>query len=116
MILSAHAESIILSVGGAKQQSTKSCSGKCGNDGGGRCNSGGGDGSNCDNDCSDDSTSDGDGDGDSGNGDSGGNNSNSNSGGGNIDNSGKSNNQLKAAVEKAATVVNGAFASILLAS
>jgi hypothetical protein len=43
MILSACAESIILSADGAKQQSTKSCSGKCGKDGGGRGDSGDGD-------------------------------------------------------------------------
>ncbi len=57
MILSAHAESIILSAGGAKQQSTKSSSGKCGNDGGGRGDSGGEVGFDVgsgDNDCSDD--------------------------------------------------------------
>ena len=42
MILSAGAESTILSVGSAKQLSTKCCSGKCGNEGGGRGNSGGG--------------------------------------------------------------------------
>ncbi len=44
MILSVHAESIIFSAGGAKQQSTKSCNGKFGDNGSGRGNSGGGDG------------------------------------------------------------------------
>ncbi len=44
MILSARAESIIHSAGGAKQQSTISCSGKCGNNGGSRGDSGGGNG------------------------------------------------------------------------
>jgi hypothetical protein len=42
MILSAPAESIILSAGSAKQQSTKSCSRKCGGNGSGRGNNGGG--------------------------------------------------------------------------
>ncbi len=57
MILSACTESIILSAGGAKQKSTKSLSGKCGNDHGGRGNSGGGNGFDVgsgNNDCSDD--------------------------------------------------------------
>jgi hypothetical protein len=56
MILSARAESIILSAGGAKQQSTISCSGKCGDNCGIRGNSGGGNGfevGSSDNDCSD---------------------------------------------------------------
>ncbi len=44
MILSVHAESIEFSAGGAKQQSTKSCSRKCGDDGSGRGNSGSGNG------------------------------------------------------------------------
>jgi hypothetical protein len=35
-MISARTESIILSAGGAKQQSTKSCNGKCGDNGGGR--------------------------------------------------------------------------------
>jgi hypothetical protein len=66
--LSARAESIILSAGSVKQQSTISCSGKCGNDGGGRGNSGGGDGFDVgsgNNDCSDNSNSNSDVDGDS---------------------------------------------------
>ncbi len=61
MILSAHAESIITSAGGAKQQSTKSCRGKCSNNGSGRGNSGSGNkfdvGSG--DDCSDNSSSNG---------------------------------------------------------
>jgi hypothetical protein len=69
-----------------------------------------------DNDCSDNRNGDSDGDADSGDGDSGDNDSNSNSGGGNSDSGGKNNNQLKPAVEKAATAVNAALASILLAS
>jgi hypothetical protein len=44
MILLVHAESIILSAGSAKQQSTISCSRKCGNNSSGRGNSGSGDG------------------------------------------------------------------------
>ncbi len=59
------AESIIRSVGGAKQQSTKKCSGKCGDDGGGRGDSGSGDGFDVgsgDDDCSGDSNGDVDGD------------------------------------------------------
>jgi hypothetical protein len=44
MIPSACAESIILSARSAKQQSTKSCSRKCGNNGGGRGDSGSGKG------------------------------------------------------------------------
>jgi hypothetical protein len=69
MILSACTESIILSAGGAKQQSTKSCSRKCGKDGSSRGNSGGGNGFDLgsgNNNCSDDSNGNGDGDGDSG--------------------------------------------------
>ncbi len=62
-------------------------------------------------DCSDDSNSDSDGDADSGDDDS-----NSDSGGGDSDSGGKNNNQLKPAAEKAATAVNAALASILLAS
>jgi hypothetical protein len=69
VILSARAESIILSMDGAKQHSTKSCSGDSGVNGGGRGNSGSNDvfgvGSS-DDDCSDDSNGDGDVDGDSG--------------------------------------------------
>jgi hypothetical protein len=42
MILSARAESIILSAGDVEQQSTKSCSGKCGYDCGGRGDTGSG--------------------------------------------------------------------------
>ncbi len=74
IIHSVHAESIILSAGGTKEQSIKSCSGNCGNNGGGRGDSGGGDrfdvGSGGD-DCSDDSNNNGNIDGDSGDGDSG---------------------------------------------
>jgi hypothetical protein len=58
MILSAHAEDITLSAGSAKQQSTESCSGKCGNNGGGRGDSGGSnefDIGSGDNNCSDNS-------------------------------------------------------------
>ncbi len=68
IILSVHAESIILSAGGAKQQSTIGCSRKCGNNDGGRGNSGGGDGfdvGSSNNDCCDDSNGDSDIDGDS---------------------------------------------------
>ncbi len=119
MILSVRAESIILSAGGAKQQSTKSCSRKGSEDSGGRGDSGGSNrfdiGSGDDN-CSDASNGDGDGDGDSSNGDSGNNDSNSNIGGGDSNSGGKNNNQLKAAAEKAATAVDAALASILLAS
>ncbi len=72
IILSARVESIILSVGGAKEQSTKSCNGNCGDDGGGRGDSGGDDrfdiGSG--DDCSEDSNGDGNVDSDSGDGDS----------------------------------------------
>jgi hypothetical protein len=76
LILSVRAETIILSAGGAKQQSTKSCSGTCGNNGGGRGNSDGGNRFNVcsgNDNCSVDSNSDGDIDGASGNGDSGNN-------------------------------------------
>jgi hypothetical protein len=69
-----------------------------------------------DDDCSDNSNVDSNGDADSGDGDSGDNNSNSNSGGGDSNSGGKNNNQLKPAAEKAATAVNAALASILLAS
>jgi hypothetical protein len=114
MILSAHAESIILSAGGTKQQSTKSCSRKCGDDGGGRGNSGGGNefdvGSGDDN-CSDDSNGDGNGDPDSGDGDSSNDDSNSDSGSGNSNSNsnsgGKNNNQ------QVATVIDAGLASIL---
>ncbi len=69
MILSARTESSTLSVGSAKLQSTKSCSGKCGDNGGSnRFDIGSGN-----NNCSDDSNGDGDIDSDSGNGDSGNN-------------------------------------------
>jgi hypothetical protein len=57
MILSAGAESIILSASSAKQQSTKSCTRKCGDNGGSRGKSGGGDGFDVgsgNNNCSDD--------------------------------------------------------------
>ncbi len=67
-------------------------------------------------DCSDDSNGDRDGDGDSGDGNRGDNDSNSNSGGGDSDSGRKNNNQLKPAAEKAATAVDAALASILLAS
>ncbi len=66
--------------------------------------------------CSDDSNGNSDGDADSGDGDSCDNDSNSDSGGGNSNSGGKNNNQLKPAVEEAATRVNAALASILLAS
>ncbi len=72
MILSACTESIILSAGGAKQQSTISCSKKIGNDGGGRGDSSGGNGFNIgsgNNDCSDGSNGDSNVDGDSSNND-----------------------------------------------
>ncbi len=70
MILSARTESIILSAGGAKQQSTISCSGKGGNNGGNRGDSGGSNGFDIgsgDEDCSDDSIGDSIVDGDSSN-------------------------------------------------
>ncbi len=69
-----------------------------------------------DDDRSDDCNGDSDGDAASGNGDSSDNDSNSDSGGGDSDSGGKNNNQLKPAAEEAATVVNAALASILLAS
>ncbi len=69
-----------------------------------------------DDNCSDDSNGDSDGVANSGNGDSGDDDSNSNSGGSDSNRGGKNNNQLKPAAEKAATVVNAALASILLAS
>jgi hypothetical protein len=119
MMLSAHAESIIISAGSTKQQSTKSCHGKCNNDGGGIGDSGGGNrfdvGSSNDN-CSDDSIGDGDGDSDGGNGYSSNDDSNSNIGGCNSNSGGKNINQLNAAAEKAAMVGNVALASTLLAS
>jgi hypothetical protein len=68
------------------------------------------------NDCSDDSNSDSDGDTDNGDGDSGEDDSNSDSGGGNSNSGGRKYNELKPAAEKAATAVNAAFASTLLAS
>ncbi len=77
MILSACAESIILSAGSAKQQSTKSCSGKCGANGSGRGDSGSGDSTSSNDNCSDDTNGNGNGDGNSGDGDSGNGNSNS---------------------------------------
>jgi hypothetical protein len=117
MILSACAESIILSADSAKQQSTI-FSKKCSNDHSGRGDSGGGnrfDIGSGDNDCSDNSNCTRDGDSDNGNGDSGNNDSNCNSGSGDNDSSGKNNNQLKAAAKKAAMAVDLALVSILLA-
>jgi hypothetical protein len=109
LILSAHAASIILSAGGTKQQSTKSCSRKCGNNDASRGDSGGGNrfdvGSN---DCSDDSNGNSDDDGDSGDGDSGNKDSNSDSSSSDSNSSGKNHNLLKAAAEKVATAVNAA--------
>jgi hypothetical protein len=73
VILSARAESMTFSAGGAKQLSTKSCSGKRGDNGGGRGNSGGGGRFNIgsgNKDCSDNSNGNGNVDGVSGNGDS----------------------------------------------
>ncbi len=67
-------------------------------------------------DCSGNSNDNSDGDADSGDGDSGDDDSNSNSGGSDSNSGGKNNNQLKPAVEKAATAVNAALASIFLAS
>ncbi len=69
-----------------------------------------------DKDCSDDSNGDSDGDADSGDGDSSDDDSNSDSGGGDSNSGGENNNQLIPAAEKAATAVNAALASILLAS
>ncbi len=69
-----------------------------------------------DDNCSDVSNGNSNSDADSGDSDSGDNDNNSNSGG-NTSNSGrKNNNQLKPAAEKAATAVNAALASIILAS
>ncbi len=67
-------------------------------------------------DFSDDSNGNSNGEADSGNGDSSDDNSNSNSGGGDSNSGRKNNNQLKPAVEKAATAVDAVLASILLAS
>jgi hypothetical protein len=64
---------MILSAGGAKEQSTKSCRGKCGKDDISRGDSGGGnkiDTCSGNNNCNDNSNGNGDGDGDSSNGDS----------------------------------------------
>jgi hypothetical protein len=69
-----------------------------------------------DDDCSDDSNGDSDGDADSGYVDSGDNDNNSDSGGGDSNSSRNNNNQLIPASEEAATAVNAALASILLAS
>ncbi len=69
-----------------------------------------------DDDCSDDSNGNSDSDANSGDGDSGDNDSNSDSGGSDSNSGGKNNNQLKPAAEKAATVVNAALTSIILAS
>ncbi len=69
-----------------------------------------------DDDCSDKGNIDSNGDADSSDGDSGDDDSSSNSGGGNSNSGGKNNNQLKPAAEKAATAVDAALASILLAS
>jgi hypothetical protein len=67
-------------------------------------------------DCSDDSNSNSDSDANSGDGDSNDDNHNSNSDGSNSNSGQKNNNQLKPAAEKAATAVNAALASIILAS
>jgi hypothetical protein len=72
--------------------------------------------SSSDGNCSDNSNDNSDSDANSGDSDSGDDNSNSNSGGSDSNNGGKNNNQLKPAVEKAATAVNAALASIILAS
>jgi hypothetical protein len=72
--------------------------------------------SNSDNNCSDDSNGDSNSDATSGDGDSGDNNSNSDSGGSDSNSGRKNKNQLKPAAEKAATAVNAALASIILAS
>jgi hypothetical protein len=119
IILSACADSIILSAGGTKQQLTKSCSRKCGNDGGGRDDSCCGDGfdvgsrgDNCSNNSN--SNSNCNGDGDSIDSDSGNDNSNSNSGSGDSDSGVKNINRLKTAVKKATMAVDAALASILL--
>jgi hypothetical protein len=97
MLSSACTESIILSEGSTKQKSTKSCSGKCGNDGSGRGDSGGGNRFGVgggDDDCSDDSNSNGNGDNHNCNGDSGNDDSNSGSGSGDRVSSGKNNYEL----------------------
>ncbi len=67
-------------------------------------------------DCSDDSNGNSNSDANSGDGDSGDKDSNSDSGGSDSTSGGKNNIQLKPAVEKAATAVNAALASIILAS
>ncbi len=72
--------------------------------------------SSSEDDCSDDSNGDSDSDANSGDSDSGDDNSNSNSGASNSNSGRKNNNQLKPAAEKAATAVNAALASIILAS
>jgi hypothetical protein len=71
---------------------------------------------NCSDDCNGNGDDDGNDDGDSGDGDSDYDASNSDSGGSNRNSSGKNNNQLKPADENAATAVDAALASILLAS
>jgi hypothetical protein len=112
MMLSARAESIILSAGSTKQQSTKNCSRKC--NGGGRSDSGGGnrfDVGIIKDDCRDNSNGDGNSDGDSSNGYSSNDDSNSNSGSSASNSGRKNNNQLKAAAAKAATAIDAALAS-----
>ncbi len=69
-----------------------------------------------DNNCNDDSNGNSNSDANSGDGDSGDDNSNSDSGGSDSNSGGKNNNQLKPAAVKAATAVNAALASIILAS
>ena len=69
-----------------------------------------------DDNCSDNSNGDSNSDANSGDGDSGDDDSNSNSGGSDSNSGEKNNNQLKPAAEKAATAVNAALASIILAS
>ncbi len=66
--------------------------------------------------CSDDSNGDSDSDANSNDGDSSDSNSNSDSGASNSNSGRKNNNQLKPAAEKAATAVNAALTSIILAS
>ncbi len=68
------------------------------------------------NDCSDNSNGNSDSDANCSDGDSSDNDSNSNSGGSDSNSGRKNNNQLKPAAEKAATAVNAALASIILAS
>jgi hypothetical protein len=68
------------------------------------------------NNCSDNSNGNSEGDTDSVNGDSGDDDSSSNSGSSNSNSGRKNNNLLKPAAEKAATAINAALASILLAS